>query len=151
MLFESMINKIKSPSILSDITLSSLIYQLWIKVIESRQEKTMKKKDSERVQESIEYMIRNLSEKITVLELAEMCYFSKAQYTRLCKKYTGLTPYDYLIRLRISKTKRLLDETDMSLEEICSHTGFSSPPHLIACFKKHEGTTPLRYKDKSHM
>ena len=74
-----------------------------------------------------------------------MCFFSKAQFTRIFKKYTGASPYDYLIKLRINRAKRFLIETDLSLEEISSYTGFNGFS-FYSMFKKHENTTPYKYK-----
>ena len=117
-------------------------------IILSRQNQNVKIKHSESILECIEYMSNNLDKKITVEDLAEMCFFSKAQFTRIFKKYTGASPYDYLIKLRINRAKRFLIETDLSLEEISSYTGFNGASHFIACFKKHENTTPYKYKNR---
>lgn len=151
-IIEGMKKNIKSPSILSDLACSALMQQLWNIIIEQRQDQALNRKDGVRhMQKCIEYMTGNLDQKITVDELARITNLSKAQFSRVFKKYTGFSPYNYLVHLRINQSKKLLIETDLPLENISQLTGFDGASHLIKYFKLHEGISPNKFKQQHGM
>ena len=57
---------------------------------------------------------------------------------------TGFT--DYLNSVRIAKAREMLDNTGMSVNEICQATGFNSVQNFIRVFKKYVGMTPGQYR-----
>ena len=52
----------------------------------------------------------------------------------------------YLNNFRITKCKRILLETNLSIDEICSHVGFNNRQQLIYEFKTQTGMTPTVYR-----
>ena len=69
-------------------------------------------------------------------------YFSK-----VFKEATGENFIDYLTGLRIDKAKDLLENTGMSMKEICGEVGYSNPNYFSRIFKKIVGVSPTEYKD----
>ena len=53
---------------------------------------------------------------------------------------------DYLNGVRIGKAKELLENTDLTVSEICAQTGFNSDQNFIRVFKKYVGMTPGQYR-----
>ena len=68
-------------------------------------------------------------------------YFSK-----IFKEATGENFIEYLTNLRIEKAKELLDNTEMSMKEICLEVGYSNPNYFSRIFKKSVGVSPTEYK-----
>jgi AraC-like DNA-binding protein len=94
----------------------------------------------------IQYIKDNLRQQITLEELSDKTHLSKFYLIRLFKAYTGRTPHEFIIYQRIQEAKRLLTKTDLSVSEIALTAGFHDSNHLIACFKKVVGTTPMMYR-----
>lgn len=93
-----------------------------------------------------EYMKNNLGNKITVAQLADMAHVSKYYFLRIFKSKIGSSPYEYLVNLRINKTKEQLINTNDTLEIIASEVGFSDSKSLITSFKKSTGISPGKYR-----
>ena len=76
--------------------------------------------------------------------------FSPNYFSTLFKKKTGCNFVQYLTKLRIRESKRLLLETPMTIQEISAATGYYSASFFIRSFKKAEGMTPLDYR-RTHL
>ncbi len=63
------------------------------------------------------------------------------------KKYSGENMTDFITRIRIEHTKRLLAE-DMTINEIALQVGYSNNIVLTKVFKKIEGVTPGRFREQ---
>jgi len=75
---------------------------------------------------------------------------SKEHTSRELRKYSGFTPTEFINRLRIDHTARLLCTTDKSVLEIALECGFENQGYFHRCFKTRFGTTPLKYRKKNH-
>ena len=64
------------------------------------------------------------------------------------KRATRLTPYDYIQRKRIDKSKVKLDLTSDSVQDIAFQVGFNDPYYFSKVFKKTVGMTPSEYRKK---
>ncbi|WP_053984485.1 helix-turn-helix transcriptional regulator [Niameybacter massiliensis] len=98
------------------------------------------------VDHAIEYMKVHFKEPITLEDLAYQVTLSPYYFTRLFKKETGRTPYDYLITLRINQSKYLLKSTSMLVKEIAFEVGFNSESNFMSSFKKVTGYTPTAFR-----
>lgn len=63
------------------------------------------------------------------------------------KEQVGETFINYITRLRIEKSKKLLQETPMTLQEIAEKIGYTNSGVFIKAFKKLEGCTPGKYRE----
>lgn len=93
-----------------------------------------------------EYIEANLSEKITLSDLAKIANLGKFYFSHLFKHYTNMTPYDYVLQLRIKRAKKLLQHSDLSICNIALECGFSSQSHLAKHFRKKLDITPMNYR-----
>lgn len=92
------------------------------------------------------FMEQHYSEKITVASLANLSYTSPSTLTHKFKTELGVTPIEYLIEIRIEKSKLLLKRANISLTEIAMECGFSSLSHYSSCFQKRVGMSPTEYQ-----
>jgi AraC-like DNA-binding protein len=98
------------------------------------------------INNAINFMTENLTASISIDTLAEKVNLSKYYFCRLFRNQTGITPYEYLINLRISRAKQLLRTTNAILDEIAEQSGFCSSKNLIYNFRRLTGMTPGAYR-----
>lgn len=88
------------------------------------------------------YMNLNLVEDISLATLAQESNMSVFHFNRLFKKITGLTPYKYLLHLRLQHASVQITNTSSSITDIAFASGFASLEHFSASFKEHFGIPP---------
>ncbi|MEK0314974.1 AraC family transcriptional regulator [Cohnella sp. 56] len=84
---------------------------------------------------------------ITLESLSESLNYSVPHLSSYFKIRTGLSPIDYLIKVRIDKAAALLLETDATLKEIAVGVGYQDPGYLGRLFKKYKGVSPISYRE----
>lgn len=94
----------------------------------------------------LDFLNAHYEENITLDNLAERFFVSKATLIYNFKKYTHRSPIDFLLTVRITKAKQLLVSTKQSVNAISEACGFSSPNYFGLIFKKKEGISPLTYR-----
>lgn len=83
---------------------------------------------------------------ITLKEISKYANYSETYLSKLFHRQYGSTFVSYLISLRIEHAKKLLLSTDLSIQEICIRSGFSSFPNFINMFKRSTGLTPKAFR-----
>jgi len=86
---------------------------------------------------------------ITMETLEKEYYRSKSQINKIFKKAYNITPYAYLINIRIDFAKNLLKTTDKPINQIAEYLRFSSEYHFSGTFKKKVGISPREYRKQS--
>lgn len=96
------------------------------------------------------YIRENYREKIRICDLAGLINRNEQYFCRFFKRAIGSTPVSYLNEYRIKQARRLLEETDLPVMEVCLECGFNNLGNFLREFRRHTGTTPLQYrKEKS--
>ena len=90
-----------------------------------------------------------LAERIDIDRLVAHIGYSRTQVFTLFRENTGLTPADFLTRLRVKKACSLLETTTLPACRIAKQCGFSSASAFNAVFRRQTGTTPLAWRGKS--
>ena len=101
---------------------------------------------SEPVRAAIAFMEQHFDAKIDMEQLAAAASVSKSHLTRLFNRELGLTPYLYLMRMRLKESMRLLLSTTKSVEEIAEDCAFYSAANFIRCFRQYTGLTPGKFR-----
>ena len=83
-----------------------------------------------------------LDAKLTVGELAAALRLSTGFFCRAFKASVGKAPHDYIIDLRVSRARALLQSTPLDLSAIAHASGFASHAHMTATFRNRLGVTP---------
>ena len=94
----------------------------------------------------IEYINSNLSQNLGLAELATIIRVSPPHFGRLFKKSMGVSPYQYVLKCRIQRAKKLLAEGKMTLGQIAQTLGFYDQSHFSRVFRKAVGVTPRQYQ-----
>jgi AraC-like DNA-binding protein len=98
------------------------------------------------VKAAITHMEQRFNERITLDELAEIYSVNKFHLAKEFKKYTGTTPNEYIINVRITIAKEWLKYSDMTIAEIACQAGVDNVSHFINLFKQRTDTTPLAFR-----
>jgi AraC-like DNA-binding protein len=93
---------------------------------------------------------QNLSHQWTVEEMAALVGLGTTLFNEKVKNYSGFSPINYLINIRISEAIKLLKRPGISLTDIALDTGFYSSQHFSTTFKKLTGYTPSEFR-KNHL
>ena len=96
---------------------------------------------------AIAFLKRRLAEPVSMDELVRHVGFSRARMFDLFKMQTGLTPNDYLQRLRVEKAQEQLRHTSRSVTEIALATGFSSGQYFSTVFARYTGVSPTDFRN----
>jgi AraC family transcriptional regulator len=93
----------------------------------------------ETLQNVLDYIEVNATERVRLSDLASLAHLSPYHFSRLFKLSTGISPYQYLMRARIKRARRLMKKGDMSLKEISRSVGFYDSSHFSRVFKRVTG------------
>lgn len=92
------------------------------------------------------YIESNYASKITLDEIAAIVQENKFHLCRHFKSITGYTIFDYLLNVRLVKSKEYLSHTSMSVLKISEIVGFNSPSYFSNKFKEYYGISPTEYR-----
>lgn len=95
-----------------------------------------------------QYMDENFDQGITVSEAAAYVFLSQGYFTRAFRDDTGISPMNYLMKKRIEKACKLLQNNEIKVSAISLQSGFSSPQRFNVAFRKQMGMTPMEYRKK---
>ena len=98
------------------------------------------------VNDIIQYMEGHYSEYITLDTLACVFYISKYEISRKFTKYMGINYIQYLTRIRIENSKKMLISTNRTITDIAAYVGFANPTNFTRVFKKAIGMSPSEYR-----
>lgn len=91
-----------------------------------------------------EYLHAHYHDNISIEELTGLTFLNRAYLIRSFKKMVGLTPYAYLLQVRVEQAKKLLVQ-GLTPAQAAVEVGFTDQSHLNRHFKAITGLTPGRY------
>lgn len=98
--------------------------------------------------QALDYIKKNYNQNITVNDLSKMCHYNPSYFSRVFKKYTGITFSEYLKIIRISKACRLIDDSNIKMNDIYIMVGYTNKTNFYKHFRQITNTTPLKYKNR---
>lgn len=108
-----------------------------------------KRNQSEKLSDQIhEYLEEHYSDiNLSVAAIGEEFGFVPRYISKIFKDETGEGLLDHINNLRIQKSKKIMEDKKLGLEEVASRVGFTNVNSFIRVFKKYEGMTPGRYRE----
>lgn len=104
--------------------------------------------EDEPVKKAQEFIEQNVSEKISVEELATRFAIGKRHFERRFKKATNNTPVEYIQRVKIEAAKKCLETSMKNVNEVMYDVGYSDTKAFRTVFKKITGLSPIDYRNK---
>ena len=101
---------------------------------------------SAKIRLACDYIEGNYARRITLDDLGKVSGLRKYPFLRAFAREKGITPYSYLLTVRVEVARRLL-ENGTPLLKTALQTGFSDQSHFCNFFKKIIGLTPKQYAE----
>ena len=79
-------------------------------------------------------------------EVAERLDVGYTWFRRMFKEYTGMSPGQYHLQLRVGRARRLLENTSLTVSQIADACGFTTDRYFVRLFREKTGTTPGEYR-----
>ena len=98
---------------------------------------------------SVNYINTHLHTQIKIKEIADLVGVSSTYLLHIFKIKFGLSPKQYISRLKLHTAKKLLTETSLSITEVSNSVGFQDVLTFSRFFSSKEGISPTGYR-KQH-
>ncbi len=135
----------KHPNLLADVKAVSIINEMIVNIIRKSSADTAPI-NNPTVYEMINYIKANYRTNISIAELAQVFSLTPNYCGYLFKKVMGITFNDYVNTLRLKHACNSLLNTNHSINEIASDSGFNSLEYFHTTFKRFYGITPAKYR-----
>lgn len=101
------------------------------------------------IREALHLMSTQPEAALDMRVLSRRLRVSYTWFRRSFLQHTGLSPYQYLLQLRVSKARELLSETRMTIQQVAMRSGFESEQYFCRLFKNKTGLTPGKWRQQS--
>ncbi|HYQ56908.1 MAG TPA: AraC family transcriptional regulator [Draconibacterium sp.] len=129
---------------------SGMVVKLLGYIISIEKRKGFSGKQIAKVIEEVRFLMRqNASQEFDLEELAQKYNVGYSYFRKMFKKYTGVSPGQYHLQLRIIRAKEMLISTDKSIKEISFELGFQTIHYFSLIFKKKVGMNPSEFRKRS--
>jgi len=96
-----------------------------------------------------QYIAQHYHEDISLKELSSLIYMNANYLCKIFKEEFGETINQYMIRIRMEKSKELLLTTDLKIFEIAEQVGYSNNNYFSYAFKKYTNMSPNAFRDSN--
>ncbi|MEI9943823.1 MAG: AraC family transcriptional regulator [Chitinophagaceae bacterium] len=145
--FQNMQNELFSQELGYSTRVTQLIDELFILITRQLSRQNNSHRDFPQTFLRLEETLRkNLSHQWTIEEMAALVGLGTTAFNEKVKNFTGFSPLNYLINIRISEAIKLLKRIDVNITGIALDTGFYSSQHFSTTFKKLTGYTPSQFR-----
>lgn len=144
--FHSVFQSLDKYHLVDEYSISSSVLRLYSDIhyqLHKIQPGSMKQ---EMVDKAVSFIEQNYRMDIGLKDISEASGYSEYYFLRVFKEVMRMTPYEYLIRKRLSQVKILLLSSGKTIEEIALECGFKSDISLYKAFKNIYSITPGEYK-----
>jgi AraC-like DNA-binding protein len=93
-----------------------------------------------------EFIKNHIHEEITIEKLSNLCYMSKPSFFRYFKREFGISPVGFILRERMKRAKKLLNDINIPISEASYSVGVNNLSYFFRLFKRFEGVTPNEFR-----
>jgi AraC-like DNA-binding protein len=106
--------------------------------------------EKENLSRIIEWINAHYTSSISLKTVAYEFSYTKEYLARYFKKQMGMSMQQYINKIKISKARELLIQSDRNIKELSSELGFSDDKYFLRLFKQYEKITPREYRRAYH-
>ncbi len=114
--------------------------------VETRQSTDILAIDDTDVAAALQFIRQHAFAGINVNDIVRHVNISRRVLETRFRNVIGRTPHEEILRQRITRVKKLLAETDMTLRQIATRTGFEHTEYLTVAFKRETKQTPTQFR-----
>lgn len=96
----------------------------------------------EKMSEAMDYIDKNISQELSLADIANVACMNKSYFSTLFKKLNGMSPWDYITVKRIELARKLLEDNDKNVLEIALLCGYNNTANFNRAFRAVTGKTP---------
>jgi YesN/AraC family two-component response regulator len=100
------------------------------------------------INKSIHFMKDNLHRELSLDDMADVVNMSKYYFNHTFTKTVGISPWNYLTKLRVEYAITLLLTTTFTVDEISCKVGYASANYFNKVFRKYIGTSPGKFRKR---
>ena len=148
-LFSKMFAAQNSDKLYGDHVCSALVYEYIIEFhrhVNSKESKTRNERNT-LLLPVLNYIEENYKSDFPMTVLSELAGVSPQHLCRVFKEAMNTRPNEYLTQKRLQEAKRLLQASKLPISQVAIQSGFSDARYFSTVFKKHEGLTPMEYRN----
>ena len=143
--FANILDIVRDQEPLYQIRASSLVIGLVAEIL-ARERKSLQYSHSERLVQQAKFLMEeSIYGEINLGGICEGLGLSPSHLNEVFKAYTGMTPYQYFIGIKIHRAKELLERGDSSIKEVAFRLGFRDEYYFSRLFKSKVGVSPSRW------
>lgn len=103
-------------------------------------------KNKQKIQQAVSYIHENYNKDLNMAVVSNYISMNYSLFSCTFKQYTGTNFVNFLKDLRMQEAKRLLESTDMRVNEISQAVGYENEKHFMKIFKAVLGVSPTEYR-----
>ena len=145
-IFQRMILELQLCKPLYEEMLASLLNDLMLLICRQQELDRQPGGIQDEVIEAIAYLSEHYNQDISVSEYAKARHISTNHFIRSLKQYTGMTPKQYIVSLRMTNAQLLLESSSYTIQEIADIVGYGDALYFGRLFKREMGMTPSQYR-----
>jgi AraC family transcriptional activator of mtrCDE len=146
-LIQALLNELKNEEVGRQSMVNHLLDQLFIYTCRQLVRQSNLRRDFPQTFFNLEQILRkDLAHQWTVEEMAVLTGMGTTAFTEKVKSFSGFSPINYLINIRVSEAIKMLKRGEVNVTTIAHATGFYSSQHFATTFKKLTGYTPSEYR-----
>jgi AraC-like DNA-binding protein len=109
----------------------------------------VRRADRDRVVESVEFLRQCSDDDVDLQTLADAAGLSRYHYLRTFRAVLGMTPHQFLIRLRLDQAMQWLRESARPVTDIAYACGFGDLSNFVKTFSRHVGCPPQQFRRRN--
>jgi AraC-like DNA-binding protein len=122
---------------------AGMVMKLLGYIVSIEKQRNFSNKRVEKIIQNVRFKIReNIEKELDYKQYAEVNNISYSYFRKMFKKYTGVSPVQYQLDLKIIRAKEMLLSTDKIIKEISYDLGFRSVYYFSRMFKNKTGVSP---------
>lgn len=94
------------------------------------------------------FIIRNYDKDLTINNIAEHVYLTPTYLCHLYRKTTGKTLNQFILEVKMNKSKRLITDTSLKISEISEKVGYANQNYFTRTFTRYFGINPSTFRNK---